>query len=59
MGVSISLIFKMRGEIIFRTIERLVIANLTQLPKIVLATGGGVILNAENLRFLSGRGTVR
>lgn len=57
-GASIPLIFELEGEASFRAREKAVIADLTQRPAIVLATGGGVILNPDNRRCLAGRGAV-
>ena len=57
-GVDIPLIFELEGEQGFRKRERLVIDELTSLPDIVLATGGGVILDAENRKHMAERGLV-
>lgn len=57
-GVDIPLIFELEGEAGFRKRERIVIDELTRLPGIVLATGGGAILDAANRRHLSSRGRV-
>ena len=57
-GVDIPLIFELEGEAGFRRREQAVIDELTQLPDIVLATGGGAILAAENRAHLTSRGTV-
>jgi shikimate kinase len=57
-GVNIPLIFELEGEAGFRARERGVIDDLTQLPEVVLATGGGAILDPENRKHLSERGTV-
>lgn len=57
-GVDIPLIFEKEGEKGFRDREREVIADLTQLPGIVLATGGGAVLLAENREHLMHRGMV-
>ncbi|MGD2140480.1 MAG: shikimate kinase AroK [Burkholderiales bacterium] len=57
-GVRIPVIFDIEGEEGFRTREQAVIAELTGLQDIVLATGGGAVLNAENRRLLRERGTV-
>lgn len=57
-GVDIAFIFEKEGEDGFRKREKLVIADLTQRSNIVLATGGGSILDAENRQFLSARGFV-
>ncbi len=57
-GVDISYIFEREGEAGFREREREVIDDLTQLPGIVLATGGGAILLPENRAHLANRGIV-
>jgi shikimate kinase len=57
-GVDIPLIFELEGEQGFRKRERLVIDELTSLPNIVLATGGGAILDADNRKHLAERGMV-
>jgi shikimate kinase len=57
-GADIPLIFEREGEAGFRARERAVIAELTARSDIVLATGGGAILNAESRRELASRGWV-
>jgi shikimate kinase len=57
-GVKIPVIFEIEGEAGFRAREAQALAELTQLDGIVLATGGGVVLAAENRRVLAARGTV-
>jgi shikimate kinase len=57
-GVDIALIFELEGEAGFRKREKAVIDELTQLPNIILATGGGAILDPENRKHLTSRGTV-
>jgi len=57
-GVSIPVIFEMEGEAGFRAREKSVIAEMTQQRGIVLATGGGVVLDPDNRRCLSERGFV-
>jgi len=57
-GVDIPYIFEREGEPGFRAREREVIADLTTIGGIVLATGGGAILAEENRRLLRERGTV-
>lgn len=57
-GVDIPTIFEFEGESGFRARERKVIEDLTQRDGLVLATGGGVILDPENRRHLSSRGLV-
>jgi shikimate kinase len=57
-GVDIPLIFELEGEQGFRKRERLIIDELTRLPDIVLATGGGAILDPESRGHLAERGLV-
>lgn len=57
-GVSISWIFEMEGEAGFRERERKMIQDLTAKQDIVLATGGGAILDEGNRRLLRSRGFV-
>jgi shikimate kinase len=57
-GVDIPLIFELEGEAGFRARERAAIDELSQRPDIVLATGGGAVLDPENRRHLHDRGQV-
>ena len=57
-GVRIALIFEIEGETGFRTREKQVVDQLTQLANVVLATGGGAVLDADNRRHLAERGLV-
>jgi len=57
-GVSIATIFEIEGEAGFRQRETAVIAELTTLTSIILATGGGAILSAENCTNLRANGVV-
>jgi len=57
-GVDIPLIFELEGEAGFRKREAAIIDELTRLPGIILATGGGAILDPVNRQHLAGRGTV-
>jgi shikimate kinase len=57
-GVDIPFIFEKEGEAGFRTREARVIDELSQKQGIVLATGGGAILNAESRSHLGARGFV-
>jgi shikimate kinase len=57
-GVSIPVIFEIEGEAGFRQRERQVIDELTMLPDIVLATGGGAVLSEESRVRLHQRGLV-
>ena len=57
-GVDIPTIFALEGEAGFRQRERVIIHELTLQNNIILATGGGVLLNKDNQRCLKRRGTV-
>ncbi|MGQ0442840.1 MAG: shikimate kinase AroK [Methylophilaceae bacterium] len=57
-GVKIPVIFELEGEAGFRKREMAVIHELTQLNRIVLATGGGVVIAPENRESLKNKGTV-
>jgi shikimate kinase len=57
-GADISLIFEREGEAGFRRRERDIIAELTARQRIVLATGGGAILDSDNRHDLASRGWV-
>ena len=57
-GAAIPLIFELEGEPGFRAREVQAIAELTALEGIVLATGGGVVLDQDNRRALAAHGTV-
>ncbi|MCK4744325.1 MAG: shikimate kinase AroK [Sulfuriflexus sp.] len=57
-GVNIPTIFDIEGEAGFRARESQVIDDLTQQDKIVLATGGGAVLDPQNQKALQSRGIV-
>ncbi|MYM87398.1 3-dehydroquinate synthase [Rugamonas sp. FT82W] len=57
-GASIPWIFEIEGEQSFRRREADVIRELTAQQELVLATGGGAILNADSRAYLKARGTV-
>ena len=57
-GVDIPTIFEYEGENGFRNREQSMIAQLTELEGIVLATGGGVVLREENRKALQNNGFV-
>jgi shikimate kinase len=57
-GVDIPLIFELEGEAGFRKREASVIDELTRLPNIVLATGGGAVMDPANRQHLKTRGRV-
>jgi len=57
-GVPIPTIFEIEGEEGFRRREAQTIAELSEVANIVLATGGGVVLDPENRRRLHESGWV-
>lgn len=57
-GVKIPIIFDIEGEAGFRARESAVIDELTRLRGVVLATGGGAVLDPANRASLHSRGTV-
>ncbi len=57
-GVDIPFIFEREGEDGFRQREARIIDELTQIPGIVLATGGGAAQNPESRAALHSRGFV-
>lgn len=57
-GVDIAFIFEKEGEAGFRKRETAAIDDLTRMDNVVLATGGGAIISADNRSHLGGRGYV-
>jgi len=57
-GVDIPFIFEKEGEAGFRIREKESIDRLTRLDSIVLATGGGAVIDPANRRALAERGVV-
>jgi len=57
-GVDIPFIFEKEGEEGFRKREAAVIDDLSQREGVVLATGGGAVIQAENRSQLGARGYV-
>ena len=57
-GVGIPTIFELEGESGFRAREQAMIEELTLRQDIVLATGGGAVLNGQNRSNLQSRGVV-
>ena len=57
-GADIPWIFDMEGEQGFRDREEQVVEELTRTDKVVLATGGGVVMREANRRALGSRGFV-
>ncbi len=57
-GASIPTIFEIEGETAFRDREEALVAELTELTNIVLATGGGAVTRAVSRENLKRNGTV-
>lgn len=57
-GATIPMIFELEGETGFRAREEDAIADLAQMPGIVLATGGGAVLSSKNRAQLVKHGIV-
>jgi shikimate kinase len=57
-GVKIPLIFELEGEDGFRKRETAAIEELSQHDNVIVATGGGAVLLAENRAFLKNSGKV-
>ena len=57
-GVDIPFIFEKEGEDGFRKRESAAIDDLSKMDNVVLATGGGAVVAAENRSHLGGRGFV-
>jgi shikimate kinase len=57
-GVDIPFIFEKEGEAGFRKREAAAINDLSKMDGIVLATGGGAIIDADSRSHLGGRGFV-
>jgi shikimate kinase len=57
-GVDVAFIFEKEGEAGFRLREKESIDRLTRSDGIVLATGGGAVIDEDNRRVLAERGAV-
>lgn len=57
-GADIAWIFAKEGEVGFRARETRAIDELTQYQQIILATGGGAVIDAQNRKLLHQRGIV-
>ncbi|MGA9342688.1 MAG: shikimate kinase [Rhodanobacteraceae bacterium] len=57
-GASVNLVFDVEGEQGFRRRETAILAELAAGTGLVLATGGGAVLNEGNRRLLQSRGFV-
>ena len=57
-GVQVSWIFELEGESKFRDRESDILMEITRRNRIVLATGGGIVLREDNRALLRSRGWV-
>lgn len=57
-GIKITEIFKTKGENYFRQKETEIIKKLLNKKEIIIATGGGTVLNPENVRLLKQTGII-
>jgi len=57
-GMTVSEIFAKYGEVRFRSEEQAAVRRLVQADHRVIATGGGVVLNQENMELLRASGVV-
>jgi len=55
-GMSVTRLFYKHGEIRFRSEEALMIHKLTNKKNSIIATGGGIVLNSENINLLKNTG---
>ncbi len=56
--LSVTEIFRRHGETRFRSEESIVVARLSKLERVVIATGGGTVLNPLNRQALARNGVV-
>jgi len=57
-GVPVATIFEIEGEEGFRRRESAALAEIAGRDNVVVATGGGAVLSAENREFMRAHGTV-
>src|SRR5690606_19274640 len=55
-GMTISQIFAKYGEVRFRSEEHLIVTKVANRTNCVISTGGGAVLNEENVRALRKNG---
>ncbi len=56
--MTVAEIFRLRGEDAFRDLESDVIKRVSEMDKVVIATGGGAVLRQENRESLRKKGIV-
>lgn len=57
-GQSITEIFEKDGEAVFREHEKKMVKKALERDKVVIATGGGVVLDEENRTLMKDKGTL-
>lgn len=57
-NLTIEQIFKKHGEVRFRSEEKVMLRKLAKNKKSVIATGGGVVLDPENINILKDSGVL-
>jgi len=57
-NLSVTEIFRRYGETRFRSEERIVVTRLSQQDQLVIATGGGTVVDPLNLEALAGKGII-
>lgn len=57
-GTKIKDIFRIHGEPYFRNLEKKMVKRISRLKGMIVSTGGGIVLNAENRRALRKCGAV-
>ncbi len=56
--ISINEIFNKKGESYFRKLENNICKELSSKKNLVIATGGGIVLNPENIKYLRKNGII-
>ncbi|MGI6113849.1 MAG: shikimate kinase [Mahellales bacterium] len=57
-GLTVNDIFKEYGEKYFRRLEHDLIREISLFNRCIISTGGGVVLNVENIKLLKQRGVI-
>ena len=57
-GMTVSQIFEKYGEEHFRKLEKDAVKSVSQMDNLVIATGGGTLLNQDNVKTLKENGVV-
>ncbi len=55
---TITTLFQTQGEDVFRKLEAELVENLAQKEELVIATGGGLVLNSKNVEILQKTGQI-